>query len=345
MSIARTESEARVVHRGSFALEPMPRTVRLVAIGGGTGLPTVLQGLRRVRRRLGHAVALEITAVVAVGDDGGSSGRLRKEHGLLPPGDVRRCLVALSEAEADPLTRLFQYRFSAGRELAGHAMGNLVLAALAEMEGDFLAGIRHAERLLGCAGKVFPATLERIELVGLCEDGSRVVGQHRFNEPRDKRLRRIETVPNAPAATPGVIEAILEADAVIMGPGSLYSSVISNLLVEGVADALRRRKGRRILIQNLACQPGESKGMSAAAHVEAVLTHAGEVVDVLLVDSRANFSARDGEDRVPCNPDDVLSLGVQPVVADLAASTGRLAHDPEKTALAIVALAMSALEA
>nr|PZM92459.1 MAG: YvcK family protein [Pseudomonadota bacterium] len=345
MSVARTAAETPLVHRELFALQPTPRPLRVVAIGGGTGLPTVLRGLRRVGRRLSSALSLDITAIVAVGDDGGSSGRLRKDHGLLPPGDVRRCLVALSENEDSLLARLFEHRFLAGRELAGHSTGNLLLAALADLEGDFLAGIRRAERLLGCVGRVLPATLERIVLVGICEDGSRVVGQHRFAENRERRIRRVETIPPAPPPTPGVIEAILNADVVIMGPGSLYSSVIANLLVDGVAEALRRRKGRRILIQNLACQPGESRGMSAAAHVEAVLTHAGNVVDVLLVDSRARFAAREGEDRVSCDPEAVLALGVRPVEAELIAPTGRLAHDPDKTALAIVALTMAALEA
>lgn len=339
------EPHEHEIESAPFGLAPLPRPLRAVAIGGGTGLPAVLRGLRQVSRRLGHALSVEITAVVAMGDDGGSSGRIRREYGLLPPGDVRRCLVALaeSEGEANPLANLFQYRFARGRELGGHSMGNLVLAALAEMEGDFLAGIRRAERLLGCAGRILPVTLDRIELIGLCEDGTQVVGQHRFVQGRQKKIRKIEISPHAPAASPGVLEAIRAADVIIMGPGSLYSSVIANLLVDGVAEALRRHPGCRILVQNLSGQPGESRGMSAAAHVEAVLAHAGEVIDVLLVDPGAR-SVRNGEDRVLCDMREVLSLGVLPVEADLVASSERLAHDPDKTALAIVALALSAME-
>lgn len=345
MSTAQTATESGASEAAPFGLDPLPRPLRAVAIGGGTGLPAVLGGLRRIRQRLSHAFSLEITAVVAVGDDGGSSGRIRRDHGLLPPGDLRRCLVALSEGEVEPLARLFQHRFVGGRELGGHAMGNLVLAALAEMEGDFLAALRRAEQLLGCAGHILPSTLERIELVGLCEDGSRVVGQHHFKDLRAQRIRRVELMPRAPLAAPGVIEAIRSADVVVMGPGSLFSSVIANLLVEGVAAELRRHQGCRVLVQNLACQPGESGGMSAAQHLEAVLKHAGEVVDVLLLDSGSKRRARNGEDLVRCDRKEVLSLGVVPVEADLIASSERLAHDPEKTALAIIALALSALEA
>lgn len=279
-----------------------------------------------------------------MGDDGGSSGRIRREYGLLPPGDVRRCLIALSEGDPHPLAHLFQHRFARGRELGGHSVGNLVLAALAEMEGDFLSAIRRAESLLGCGGRILPATLDRIELVALCEDGTRVVGQHRFVERRERKIRRIELSPRAPAASPGVLEAIRAADVIVLGPGSLYSSVIANLLVCGVAEELRRHPGCRILVQNLSGQPGESGGMSAAAHVEAVLAHAGEVIDVLLVDPGARRRHRDGDELVLCDMKDVLSLGVLPVEADLIASSERLAHDPEKTALAIVALALSAME-
>lgn len=345
MATAQSADEARERGAPPRGLSSFPRTLRAVALGGGTGLPAVLRGLRQIGRRLGHALSLEITAVVAMGDDGGSSGRIRKEYGLLPPGDVRRCLVALAEGEPHPLASLFQYRFARGRELGGHAVGNLVLAALAEMEGDFLAAIRRAEALLGCAGRVLPVTQDRIELVGLCEDGSRVVGQHRFVEQRGRKIRRIELSPRAPTATPGVIEAIRAADVIIMGPGSLFSSVIANLLVEGVAEEIRRHPGCRILVQNLSGQPGESGGMSAAAHVEAVFAHAGKVVDVLLVDPTSRRGKRNGEDLVLCDMKEVLSLGVIPVEADLVAPSERLAHDPEKTALAIVALALSAMEA
>ncbi len=348
MSTARTAGawlEGREEGEARRARAPMPRPLRAVAIGGGTGLSTVLQGLRRIRGRLAHAVSLEITAIVATGDDGGSSGRIRRAYGVLPPGDLRRCLVALAEEEPHPMARLFQYRFASGRELGGHAVGNLLLAALAQMEGDFVAAIRHAERILGCVGKILPATLEPIELVGVYDDGVRVVGQHRFKERRGSRLRRVEVLPRAPAPAPGVLEAIRAADVVVLGPGSLYSSVIANLLVDGVAEALRGHGGCRILVQNLACQPGESGGMTAAEHVEAVLSHAGEVVDVLLLDPGPGRRSHNGEDRVRCDRKDVLSLGVVPVEAELLASPEGLAHDPEKTALAIVALAMSAMEA
>jgi uncharacterized cofD-like protein len=170
------------------------------------------------------------------------------------------------------------------------------------------------------------------------------VGQHRFDGRRTSKLRQVELAPRGPRPTEGVLDAIRDADVVVLGPGSLYSSVIANLLVEGVAEAVRENRGHRVLIQNLVCQPGESFGMNAAAHLEAVLAHAGEVVDVLLVDPGAKARAREGEDVVPCVADDILSLGVVPVEADLITSRGRLSHDPDKTALAVVALAMMAQE-
>lgn len=345
MSIAHLAPEPERKKRGSgFDPQPRPWPLRVAAIGGGTGLPMVLEGLRRIGGRMGSAFALDVTAIVAVGDDGGSSGRIRRERGILPPGDVRRCLLALAQGQEAALARLFSHRFVGGRELGGHATGNLLLAALAELEGGFLAGIREAERLLGCMGRVLPCTLEPIELVGVLEDGSRLVGQHRFDGRWTRKLRRVELSPVSPAPTAGVLEAIRDADVVVLGPGSLYSSVIANLLVDGVAEAVRANRGHRVLIQNLVCQPGESFGMNAAAHLEAVLAHAGEVVDVLLVDPGARARAREGEDAVACEIDDILSLGVVPVEADLIATGRRLSHDPDKTALAVVALAMMALE-
>ena len=344
------ENEERERRRIPAASGGAPR-LRVVCIGGGTGLPAMLAGLSRLARR-GAVPRIDLTAVVAVSDDGGSSGRLRREQGVLPPGDVRNCLVALSDRRHRALARLFQYRFGAGRGLKGHAMGNLLLAALSSLEGDFLAAIRRAEKLLDCAGHVLPATLEPVQLVGVLADGSEIRGERRFDQPRSTTISRVELLPRAPRATPGVIDAIRRADVVVLGPGSLYSSVIANLLVDGVAQALRETSALRILVQNLMSQPGESDGLDAADHVRAVQAHAGDVVDVLLVDplEELRFSLRSGYARVGQRPvsferRSVAALGVLPLEADLLARGRRVRHDPEKAAAAILGLALQASEA
>lgn len=328
------------------------RTLRVVAIGGGTGLPAILGGLARLARRSGSLPSLDITAVVAVSDDGGSSGRLRKEQGVLPPGDIRNCLVALADNKHRALARLFQYRFGQGRGLKGHAMGNLLLTALTSMEGDFLAAVHRAQRMLRCQGRVLPATLEPVQLLGVLSDGSRIKGEHRFERAREARITRVELLPRAPRPTPGVLEAIRGADVVVMGPGSLFSSVIANLLVDGVAQALRETQALRVLVQNLMSQPGETDGLDAAGHVRAVQAHAGDVVDVLLVDPldeldgelAATYEAL-GQKPVSFDRRKVAALGVLPLEADLLAGGSRVRHDPDKAAAAVLGLALQASEA
>lgn len=324
---------------------------RVVAIGGGSGLPAILSGLAHFGRRCSPR-PLDLTAVVAMADDGGSSGRLRREQGVLPPGDIRNCLVALADRRHRAMARLFQYRFGAGRGLRGHPVGNLLLAALSSMEGDFLAAIRRAEHLLQCSGRVLPVTLEPVHLVGLLSDGREIRGERKLERRRKVAISRIELVPRSPAATPGVLDAIRRADLVVLGPGSLYSSVIANLLVDGVAEALRETSALRVLVQNLMTQPGESDGLDAAAHVRAVQAHAGEVVDVLLIDpldelhrAQREGYARSGQRPVRFDRRAVAALGVLPVEADLLAAGRRVRHDPEKTAAAILGLALQASEA
>lgn len=349
--------EAIHTHRTSersFLERPMsgPPMLRVVCIGGGTGLPTILSGFARLGRRGGTLPLLDLTAVVAVSDDGGSSGRLRREQDVLPPGDIRNCLVALADRRHRSLARLFQYRFGRGRGLKGHALGNLLLTALTSLEGDFLAGIRRAEALLQCRGRVLPATLEKVQLLGLLEDGSEILGERRFERPRRATIRRVELVPRGAAATPGVVEAIRTADLIVLGPGSLYSSVIPNLLVDGVAEALRETAALRVLVQNLMTQRGETDGMDAAAHLRAVQAHAGDVVDVLLVDplegilpvQRAGYQLH-GQRPVAFDRRAVAALGALPLEADLVARRRRIRHDAEKVAAAILGLALQASEA
>ena len=246
--------------------------VRVVAIGGGTGLSTLLRGLKqhvaRRRQDLARFPIADLTAIVTVTDDGGSSGRLRREYRVLPPGDIRNCLVALSQDEA-LLGRLFQYRFRAGRGLRGHSFGNLFLTALSAVTGDFAEAVRVSGEVLATRGRIFPATIANVSLRAVLQDGSIVSGETRIARSR-KKIRRIELSPRRVRPLPEVIEAIFHADLILLGPGSLYTSVLPNLLVEGVAEAIEKSAATRVYIANLMTQPGETPDFSLADHVRAV---------------------------------------------------------------------------
>jgi len=302
----------------------------------------VLRGLApQVRPRNGHR-GLDLTAVVAMSDDGGSSGRLRRTRGLLPPGDVRNCLVALANSRG-ALTEVLQFRFGGSGSLAGHALGNLLLAALAEMHGDFLQAVRSASRLLEARGTVLPSTVDPVQLVAELEDGRRVLGERHLARA-GTRVRRVLLHPLRPAPAEGVLEAIAAADLVTLGPGSLYSSVLPNLLVDGVAEALRTTPARRVLVANLMTEPGETGGMAAADHLRAVLDHAGPVVDVVLLNSaplgmaRVNRYARAGAEPVRTDVERMRAMGAVPVEADLLRKGPRLRHDPRKLGKALLSV-------
>jgi len=328
-------------------LRPVPRArparpVRVVALGGGTGLPALLRGLvPHLRARAGRP-ALDLTAVVAMSDDGGSSGRLRRSRGVLPPGDVRNCLVALA-ASRGVLADVLQFRFGGRGSLAGHALGNLLLAALTEMHGDFLQAVRCAARLLEARGTVLPSTLHTVHLGAELEDGRRVLGERNLARSGG-RVKRVFLRPERPPPAEGVLEAIAGADLITLGPGSLYSSVLPNLLVDGVAEALRRTRARRVLVANLMTEPGETGGMGAVDHVEAVIEHAGPVVDVVLLNTapfgpgRLGRYARAGAEPVRADLGGLRSLGVVPFETDLLGAGPRLRHDPRKLGKALLSV-------
>lgn len=291
--------------------------MRVVGIGGGHGLAATLLAARRY--------ADDISAVVTVADDGGSSGRLTRELGIPPPGDIRNCLVAL--ADDGTQARLWQHRFEAG-ELTGHSVGNLVIAGLAEMTGDFAAAVSEAGRLLGSRGEVHPATTELVELVARVKDGV-VQGQ----EAVTRTTARIEQVflrPCGPAANPAAVAAIREADQVVLGPGSLFTSLIATLLVPGIGDAVRATAAHRIFVCNTRGQKGETDGLDARAHLDALVTHAGDVVDTMVVQSPP---LQDGVVPVPPSPGNGR---VEVVEADVAGPAG--AHDPARLAGVLRAL-------
>jgi uncharacterized cofD-like protein len=256
---------------------PLERRPRIVAIGGGTGLSTLLRGLK--------AYPADITAIVTVSDDGGSSGRLRGQLGVPPPGDVRNCLVALAEAE--PLMQqLFQYRFPPGSELEGHSLGNLLLAALTQLTGDFEQAVALCSGVLKIKGQVLPATREPVVLGAVLDDGSVVRGETAVTAC-GPRVRRLFLEPPDAQPLPQALEALERADAIVMGPGSLYTSVIPPLLVPGVRRHVCQSRHLRIYVCNLMTQPGETDGYPASRHVEVLFEQLGaRMVDVVVVNSQ-----------------------------------------------------------
>ncbi len=324
-----------------LALALDARPIRVVAAGGGTGLPRVLAGLAPgVEPDDDRPV--HVCAIVTTGDDGGSSGELRRAYGVPPPGDVRNCLVALA-AGPNPLAAVFQHRFDGDGALAGHTVGNVVLTALAQRLGDFGRAVEAAAQLLGVRGRVLPSSSEPMELVARLQDGSLVRGETSIA----RSPSRIEEVRLArPAdASPDAVRAVREADLVVLGPGSLYSSVLASLLARGIPEALRTTAATRVLVVNLFTQPGETDGYGAADHVRAVLRHLGDVVDVALLQraplppSVVEAYAGEGARPVEVDRDEIEALGVVPFVADLRAPGDVGRHDPQKLARALLAIA------
>jgi uncharacterized cofD-like protein len=318
----------------------LERPVRVAAVGGGTGLPRVLAGLSGLAR--GGGPSLDLAAVVATTDDGGSSGELRRRYGVPSPGDIRNCLVALAGGPGS-LSALFQHRFAGEGGLSGHTVGNVVLTALTQQLGDFGAAVRAAGELLDVRGRVLPATERSVELVATLDDGRVIRGESAIAAARG-RVGRLALGGPAPAPV-AALRAVAEADLVVLGPGSLYSSIIATLLVDGMADALATCRGVRVLAVNLFTQPGETDGYGAADHVRAIERHAGGVVDAALLHAEplpphllASYAARESQP-VKVDLDALRAMGVVPVEADLLAPGGETArHDPGRMAAALVAL-------
>jgi uncharacterized cofD-like protein len=315
--------------------------LRIVAMGGGTGLPCVLSGLAGADDPDSER-PMEVTAVVTTADDGGSSGELRRRYGVPAPGDVRNCLVALS-AGTNPLASIFQHRFGGDGALAGHTVGNVVLTALAQRLGDFGRAVDAASLMLGVRGRVVPASAGPVELVAELADGRVVYGETAIAGARGA-VAKLE-LAGATSARPEALEALRAADVVVLGPGSLYSSILASLLVPGLADALRQTAATRVLVVNLFTQPGETDGFDAADHVAALQRHLGDVVDVALV-HRAPIpqpvvDAYAGEGATPVKVDvgRIEATGAVPYLTDLLARGEKGRHDPQKLARALLAVA------
>ncbi|HEV8338658.1 MAG TPA: gluconeogenesis factor YvcK family protein [bacterium] len=314
----------------------LSRGPKIVALGGGTGLSTLLRGLKRY--------SSNITAVVTVFDDGGSSGRLRRDLGVLPPGDIRDCLVALAEAE--PLmTELFEYRFPSGA-FDGHAFGNLFIASLTGVTGDLEEAVRAASKVLNIRGRVLPATLDDVTLAAEYEDGSVVEGESQIPLAR-RRIRRVFLKPERVAALPEALDAIADADLILIGPGSLYTSVIPNLLVRGVAEAVRGAAVPRVYVCNVMTQPGETDGFSAADHLRVIAAQSGPglfthaLVNVQKPTNVTLSRRYEAEGAFPVGADlaELRRLVPGVLTASLISEEELLRHDPEALASAVMRLA------
>ena len=321
-------------------------TPRVVAIGGGTGLPAVLQALRTVYANAssGDRPSDWPTAVVTVMDDGGSSGRLRESLGVLPPGDIRNCLAALVR-HPSTLSRILHDRLPGENGEAGHPIGNLLLAALSTTEGDLLRAVARLGRQIGISGRVLPATLQSVHLTAAFEDGSAVRGETAIAARRGRIRKLALEHPVRPA--PEVMEALVNADLIVIGPGSLYTSLLPNLLVDGIAATISAVKATRVYVANLMTEPGETDGYSLGDHLRAIRGHTGfDLFDYVLVNRAplppavAAQYAADGA-HVVRPDDDLTAIGCgRVVIADLATVTlgGLIRHDPAALGLALASL-------
>src|SRR5688572_7255819 len=307
------------------------RGPKVVTTGGGTGLSTMLRGLKNY--------SANITAIVTVADDGGSSGRLRRELGVLPPGDFRNCIVALADAE--PLmARLFQYRFGQGSGLDGHSFGNLFIVAMSGITGNFEEAIREASRVLAVRGQILPSTLENVTLCAELEGEAHVLGESKISAANTP-IQRVYLQPERPAAFPDAVRAILEADIVVVGPGSLYTSILPNLLVDGIAKALASTEALRIYVCNVATQPGETDEFRASDHVKALLRHVrGQPIDVVLANSNQGGAIKPEWHVQHVGPDveTMEKLGVEVALFDVVDPHNALRHSPERLTAAIAQL-------
>ena len=310
------------------------RGPKIVAVGGGTGLSMLLRGIKNITNN--------VTAVVTVGDDGGSSGRLREEMGVLPPGDIRNCIAALADDE-DLVTKLFQYRFKTGEGLEGHSFGNLFLTALCSITGDMVRAVKESSNVLSIRGRVLPSTLDDMKLVAEMEDGRIIHGESNIPEAHGK-IKRLYTDPQNCRALADVISAIRDAELIILGPGSLYTSVIPNLLIQEISHEIAKSNAKKIYVCNIMTQPGETDGYSVCDHINAITKHAGsrKVIDAVLVNDfmPSNLAKKyqiAGSYPVKLDFDNLKKLGVKLVSRKLIEDSreGLVRHSSNRVARAI----------
>jgi uncharacterized cofD-like protein len=310
-----------------------PIEPRIVSIGGGTGLSTLLRGLKKFPTQL--------SVIVTVTDDGGSSGRLREELGALPPGDIRNCMIALSEDE-HLMSRLFRFRFNSDGGLHDHSFGNLFLTAMASVTGDFGKAVRLTSEVLAIKGTIYPSTNANVQLCAELDDGSVVEGETRITSS-GKRIRRVHLNPPDALPLKDALQAIRSADLITIGPGSLYTSLIPNMLVREVIKAVQASKAMKIYIQNIMTQPGETEDYSAADHVQALAGHCGGILfPTVLVNSRLpsaemlKLYEAERATMVQLDRDRLRGLGLDVVEQDLLSEDGHIRHDPDRLASTVL---------
>ncbi|MGI6227064.1 MAG: gluconeogenesis factor YvcK family protein [Peptococcales bacterium] len=325
-------SQVRPIHQERL----LKRGPKIVVIGGGTGLSVLLRGLKEFTSNL--------TAIVSMADDGGSSGRLRDQLGMLPPGDVRNCMIALADKEA-LMEKILNYRFNQGDELNGHNLGNLFLAALSDMYGNFEDAVRQMSRVLAIRGKVIPCTLENVILKAQLINGSVIVGESNISKSKIP-IKKISIEPPQVEPLDEALEALSEADAIILGPGSLYTSVIPNLLVEGILDGIKKSEAIKVYVCNVMTQPGETIQYSAADHLQAIYQHGGNgLVDYIVVNDQPVSNndllekyIMDGAEQVEIDTSRLTSLGVKVFSRPILDETQLVRHDSQSLATAIIEL-------
>lgn len=338
--------------RSAPASLSFPRNLRVAALGGGTGLPNVLRGLCPLLyggapRGQGSVRTDQLVAIVTTSDDGGSSGRLRREFGVIPPGDVRNCLAALAEDQS-LMTELFQFRFESGDGLSGHALGNLMLTALTEVTGDFTRAVEIAGRVVGARGRVVPATTDPVVLSAELEDGRVVIGETSI-VGANARIRRLSLLPAAPRGIDVALDALRRADVIVAGPGSLYTSILPPLLVPELLEAIRLADAARVFVLNLMTEPGETGGFDAARHLEVIRDHVGcqpfghVIFNTAPVPPHlAAAYAERGSEPIAVTSSDLdrlQALGASALGAPLACEgpAGKIRHHPGRLAAAIAA--------
>lgn len=327
------ENELRIVDR-IYSRHHLRRGPKIVVVGGGTGLSALLKGLKQY--------TCNLTAIVTVSDDGGSSGKLRNELGIQPPGDVRNCMVALAETE-DIMDTLFSYRFESGA-LKGHSLGNLLLAGLTDTFGDFQKGIEQVSKVFALRGKVFPTTLDQVVLMADLEDGIRVVGETSVRATEGK-IKRVYLEPSDCTPLPDAIQAIEEADLIVLGPGSLYTSVLPNLLVKGLREKIRTASAPCVYVCNVMTEKGETDGYKVSDHLQAIIDHCGKgFVDAVLA-SRGEIApsllkrySREEATPVIADPKMVQHLGAKYFEANLVQEMNVVRHDSDRLAKELIRL-------
>jgi len=318
-----------------YLRKQLGRGPKIVTIGGGTGLSVLLTGLKEY--------SSNITAIVTVADDGGSSGRLRKEFDILPPGDIRNCLVALADAST-LMQDLFQFRFDKNSEFSGHNFGNLFITVMTQLTGDFEKAIKETSKVLALRGQVIPSTLNNVTLVAEYKDGSTVRGEHNIPKAR-KPINRVSLNPADSQATPEALKAIEEAQIIILGPGSLYTSIIPNLLINEIAERIAASSAIKVYVCNVMTQPGETDNYSALDHVKALIGHTGpRIIDYCIVNA-ANISKealsryqQQGASPVVTDRKSMESMGYRVIEEDAVVADGVIRHDPAKLAKIILGL-------